>query len=235
MYWLNTEQQLRHHGTFCFCLELHQWRIDRKHHHAWLIDYLAHHCALSSQELYQQRNTGISLKKVCHITTVHPAKDVRIFHKECCSLAAAGYEVTLVVVNGEDEHLNGVQIKGIKAPFKGRIDRIRRAPYVALEAALQVNADIYHFHDPEFLRVALKLKKAGKKVVYDVHEDVPRQILAKYWIPKPLRKLISVLFEQFENSVTAKLDQIVTATPFIRERFMQVNRNTIDINNFPEA
>jgi len=174
------------------------------------------------------------VKKVCHITTVHPAMDVRIFHKECCSLSKAGYEVTLIVVNGEDAELNGVHIKGIKAPFSGRIDRIRRAPYVALEAALKVNADIYHFHDPEFLRVAMKLKKAGKKVVYDVHEDVPRQILAKYWIPKPLRKLISVAFEYFENSVAAKLDQIVAATPFIRERFMQVNRNTIDINNFPK-
>jgi len=112
--------------------------------------------------------------KVCHITTVHPAKDVRIFYKECVSLAKAGFEVTLLVLNGVSEQVNGVNIVGIQHPFKGRIDRIRNAPHIALIAAIKIDADIYHFHDPEFLRVALQLKKTGKKVIYDVHEDVPR-------------------------------------------------------------
>ena len=34
--------------------------------------------------------------KVCHFTSVHPSNDIRIFIKECSSLAAAGYEVYLV-------------------------------------------------------------------------------------------------------------------------------------------
>lgn len=172
-------------------------------------------------------------KKVCHITTVHPAKDVRIFYKECVSLANAGFDVTLLVLNGMSDQLNGVKIIGIQHPFTGRIDRIRNAPQIALQAALKINADIYHFHDPEFLRVALQLKKTGKKVIYDVHEDVPRQILAKYWIPPVLRQLTSFLFEKFENHVAARLDYIVTATPFIKNRFLAINNNTIDINNYP--
>lgn len=173
-------------------------------------------------------------KKVCHITTVHPAKDVRIFHKECVSLAKAGYPVTLLVLNGEDEVCDGVNIKGIIAPFSGRIDRIRRSPKIALEAALKENADIYHFHDPEFLRVALDLKKAGKKVIYDVHEDVPRQIFSKYWIPGLFRGMISKSFEHFENYIASRVDYVITATPFIRERFRLINRECSDINNFPK-
>ena len=36
--------------------------------------------------------------KICHITTVHPNRyDVRIFEKECVTLAKNGYEVTLIV------------------------------------------------------------------------------------------------------------------------------------------
>lgn len=174
------------------------------------------------------------LKKICHITTVHSSMDVRIFHKECTSLAAAGFDVTLLVLNGTSENKNGVKIVGIKHPFNGRIDRIKNSPSVALREALRIDADIYHFHDPELLRIALSLKKVGKKVIYDVHEDVPRQILAKYWIPPVLRQIISFAFEKFENYVAARLDYIVTATPFIKERFLAINKNSIDINNYPK-
>jgi glycosyltransferase involved in cell wall biosynthesis len=170
---------------------------------------------------------------VCHITTIHPERDVRIFHKECKSLAKAGYDVKLIVVNGDSFIEDGVEVVGVPGKYSGRLQRFSKAPKAALKKALEINADIYHFHDPEFLPSALKLKKNGKKVVYDVHEDVPRQILSKYWIPKPVRKLISVLVEKFENRIARKLDFIVTATPFIRERFLVLNKNTIDINNFP--
>jgi glycosyltransferase involved in cell wall biosynthesis len=147
------------------------------------------------------------MKKICHVTTVHPSKDVRIFHKECVSLANAGFDVTLLVLNSDSDICDGVKILGVNHPFKGRIDRILNAPKIALKYALEVNADIYHFHDPEFLRVALDLKRKGKKVIYDVHEDVPRQILAKYWIPSIFRKIISLFFE---------------------------NKHTKDINNYPK-
>jgi len=39
--------------------------------------------------------------------------------------------------------------------------------------ALEVDAEVYHFHDPDLLFLALKLKKKGKKVIYDVHENYP--------------------------------------------------------------
>lgn len=34
--------------------------------------------------------------KVCHMTSAHGEEDVRIFHKECVSLAKAGYDTYLV-------------------------------------------------------------------------------------------------------------------------------------------
>ena len=38
---------------------------------------------------------------VCHVTTVHSRYDVRIFEKECISLAELGYNVTLIVNDQE--------------------------------------------------------------------------------------------------------------------------------------
>ena len=48
--------------------------------------------------------------KVCHITSAHPDGDVRIFHKECVSLAEEGYDVSLVIPNTASRIENGVNI-----------------------------------------------------------------------------------------------------------------------------
>lgn len=170
--------------------------------------------------------------KICHITTVHHQNDVRIFQKECCSLARE-FETVFLVVNGENIKKNKVLIKKVNVSYKSRITRFIKASIAVYKAALKENASIYHFHDPEFLPFAKKLKRKGFKVIYDVHEDVPRQILSKYWIPKIVRSIVSILFEKYENKIAQKLDFIITSTPFIRERFLKINTNTIDINNFP--
>ena len=102
--------------------------------------------------------------KVCHITTVHPEKDVRIFYKECKSLARNGFDVKLIVVNGNSFIEDGVEVIGVPCDYSGRLQRFYKATKAAYHKALQIDADIYHFHDPEFLPYAGKLKRKGKKV-----------------------------------------------------------------------
>ncbi len=171
--------------------------------------------------------------KVCHITTVHPSKDVRIFLKECKSLSKAGYNVTLLAANAQTEEEDGVQIIGVPCPTKSRLARIKKTPKAVYHKALELDADIYHFHDPEFLPYAVKLVKRGKKVVYDVHEDVPRQIKGKYWIPAIFRGTIASVYEKYENKKAKQLSYIVAATPTIRDRFKQFNANVVDVCNYP--
>jgi glycosyltransferase involved in cell wall biosynthesis len=39
--------------------------------------------------------------------------------------------------------------------------------------------------------------------------------------------------EKIENFAAKRFDYIVTATPYIRNRFLKINKNTMDINNYP--
>lgn len=173
--------------------------------------------------------------KVVHFTSVHPFGDVRVFHKECVSLAEAGYEVHHVVPNTESGLVDGVHIHSINYEHKSRLDRMRKTVKMVYAKCIELDADIYHFHDPELLRVGLKLKRKGKKVIYDVHEDVPRQILSKSYINAVLRRLISFMVERHENYVSKRLTAIITATPFINDRFLKINPRSINVNNFPMA
>ncbi len=172
-------------------------------------------------------------KKVCHITTVHKFNDVRIFYKECISLRRAGYDVHLIAQAEENVNIEGINIHALPK-IENRKDRIFKLRKFALEKAIKLNADLYHFHDPELIPLGLRLKNMGKKVIYDVHEDVPRQILSKPYLSKFIRPLISKLFEAYENYAAKRFDAIIAATPFIKDRFFKLNENTIDVNNYPK-
>lgn len=172
--------------------------------------------------------------KICHLTTVHVRYDTRVFVKECCGLAAKGLDVILIVADGKgDEFKDGVRILDIGRP-SNRIKRILSYHHKMLKKALEVDTDIYQFHDPELLRIAKILLQKGKKVIYDSHEDVPRQVLDKAYIPSLFRKPLSALIERYEDGVIRQLSGVVTVTPTLEERFLKSTANVVQVRNFPK-
>ena len=146
--------------------------------------------------------------KVCHMTNVHGAEDVRIFHKECVSLAKAGYDVYLVE-RGESYEKNGVHIVGVGEIPAGRIKRMTKGAKTVYQKALEIDADIYHFHDPELLPYGLKLKSKGKKVIFDSHECYTLQIRIKPYLPAFAASLVSALYEFYERYALKKIDAVI--------------------------
>jgi len=172
--------------------------------------------------------------KVCHLTSVHTRYDTRIFLKECQSLASNGYKVSLVVADGLfDEYKEGVSIYDVGKTDSGRLNRFTKTTRKVYKKAIEIDADIYHFHDPELMPFGYLLKLKGKKVIYDTHEDLPRQLLSKPYLGNVSKKVLSFLIEKLENFFSSRFSAVVTATPFIRDRFLKSNTHTIDINNFP--
>jgi glycosyltransferase involved in cell wall biosynthesis len=174
--------------------------------------------------------------KICHITSLHNRYDSRIFFKECLSLKNDGNEVFLLVNdNFADEIKNGIHIRSIRSQFKTRLHRffLSNISNKFFKVAISLNADIYHFHDPELIFLGKRLIKIGKKVIYDIHEDYPREILYKPWIPKIIRNLVSLIFQIFENFYSKNFSGLVVVVPSLYDRFIKINSNTIVASNFP--
>lgn len=169
--------------------------------------------------------------KVCVLTSAHPAFDVRIFHKESKSLARAGYEVTLVAPHQESQRVDGVTIKAIM-PASGRLERCFKTTAAVYRAAVAIDADVYHFHDPELMMIGLLLRAQGKKVIYDIHEDLPLTVSYKPYIPKWLQRPLAKIFGITESLATRYFSGLIAATPEIAARFSG-HSNVAVVQNYP--
>jgi glycosyltransferase involved in cell wall biosynthesis len=174
----------------------------------------------------------VAPQKILHLTSVHSIRDPRIVNKQCKSLAGLGHDVGLIACHDRSEVVDGVRIVPIDRP-RGRLDRMTQVGWKLYRAAVRERADVYHFHDPELLWVGALLKQRGFRVIYDVHEDVPKQIMSKHWIPGWARPVVSAAVMLIEQLGARIVDGIVAATPSIASKFPA--DKTVVVQNFPEV
>ena len=174
--------------------------------------------------------------KVCHVTSAHSRYDTRIFQKECRSLSQHGYECYLIVNDLlEDEINDEIKILSTRISPKNRYERFFKTNKKVYNAALSLNADIYHFHDPDLLNFALRLKRKKPliKIIFDSHEDIPAQTLGKEYIPFILRKPISFFLERYQRYMLPKYDAVIAVTPHLVDKLKKINPETFMITNYP--
>ena len=160
---------------------------------------------------------------ICHLTSAHTRFDTRIYLKMAKSLSYTNHNVSICCAdNLGSKKINNILIYDVRKTINNRFARMLITPIKMLFKASSLKVDIFHIHDPELLIIGLLLKINGYAVVYDSHEDVSLQILSKEYLPKFLRILISKLFTVLENSITSKLDSVISATESISEKFKNI-------------
>jgi glycosyltransferase involved in cell wall biosynthesis len=172
-------------------------------------------------------------QKICHLTSAHPAFDIRIFHRECRSLVEAGYEVTLVAPHERDEVVNGIKIMAIPKA-KGRFQRMTLTTVQVYQQAIRQNADLYHLHDPELLLLAPRLQRVtGSPVIYDAHEYVAMDVAEKNWLPRPIAIVLSKISNVVEKYVSSRLAGVVVVNSHMAGLFQPVAKNVAVVSNYP--
>ncbi len=156
-------------------------------------------------------------EKVCHLSVLHDLNDMRILYKECASLAAFGYDVTLIGFGkkADSYEKEGVKVQVIDLPAKNRVEVLTKRTKVIYKQALAVDADLYHVQEPELLQVALKLKRLGKTVIFDSHEFYGLQLYHGvhkpkiFKVPPFLMRLFAKMYMKYEAYVCRRLDAVV--------------------------
>ena len=170
--------------------------------------------------------------RVVHISTIHRALDVRIFYKECKTLAAAGHEVHLIVSSPPSDWVDGVFFHRVDRTLNAnRIQRTWRRLSSAYQQAISLKSELYHFHDPELIPIGILLKLTGAKVIYDVHEDSPQEAMSLNK-GRPLQGWIRFwIWTVLEGLAKRVLDAFVCVTPTIAQNFPE--KKTILVHNYP--
>ena len=172
--------------------------------------------------------------QIVHLSTVHPRNDTRIFIKQVQTLSSALHkEVSLVVADGYGDDLKAGQlaIYDLGELPASRFKRAVIGNFRSFVFLRRVKPQLVHFHDPELILLGLLLRLRGCKVIYDVHEDVPRQTMSKYWIPFIFRLPVATAIAAMEWVGGKVFSAIVPATPTIAARF-PVGK-TVLVQNFP--
>lgn len=170
-----------------------------------------------------------SAVRVVHMTTVHRPFDTRIFSKQAVTLAAAGYDVALVQQGEGPEERKGVKILAIPT-YRSRLLRMTAGVARAVRHALRYRADVVHIHDLELVWGGLLLKATGRRVIYDIHEDVAKDLDDKAYLPGWIIPVARAGVGIFERAAERIFDAQCAATRAIAARFKrgttQLIRNT---------
>lgn len=175
------------------------------------------------------KNLGYS---VFIMTCVHSWNDPRIFYKEAVSLAK-NYRVELhAPAEFKFHEVQGVGVFGLPS-YKKRYLR----PLNWFRLAFRIwksKAGVVHFHDPELIILGFFLTLfTRKKIIYDVHEDIPASILTKPWIYPSLRRTLSWMAGVCERNCAKRFDALILAETSYQKNFIIPDVLQEEILNYP--
>ncbi|MGB0806616.1 MAG: glycosyltransferase [Salibacteraceae bacterium] len=158
------------------------------------------------------------MAKICMISVNHSPLDDRIFYKEALTLKKAGHKISqicradeqgIMYDMGNITPLNKpgddcVLFEGIKTfpiptpcnTVQKLLKKVFKGSFYAhfIETGVNINADVYHAHEPESFYLGLKIANiTGAKVIFDSHESYTTGTKKEVWIQKKYLKDLKYL------------------------------------------
>ena len=170
---------------------------------------------------------------IIHCSSSHKRSSSRIFYRLCISCAKYNLKTSLIICDGlGNDCINGIQIYSL-INSKNIFVKILILPFLIFIKSLKTQADIYHLHDPELVPIGFLLKLFGKKVIFDMHENIHLQILSKDSIkPKIFRQFLSKISRFVENIFLLFFDGVTVPQPIMVGMYKNQNQNIISICNY---
>lgn len=167
--------------------------------------------------------------RVAHVSSAHPCTDNRVHLREAATLTRAGFDVALVAVRSEVEvPATGVEVHTL--PQRSRLARVLINGPQAVWTAARLRPDVVHLHDPELCWAVPIFRALGTKVVYDAHEDLPKQVLEKSYL-RPRARQVAALAARGVQRVARGSHLVVAATEAIGDSFAGHRR--VVVHNYP--
>lgn len=173
----------------------------------------------------------VRLTDVIHVSSAHPYTDNRIHYRECQTLAEAGYNVALIAV---ETQVTGPpsDVQVLTIPPRPRALRVLLSSTQAAYLAWKSGAGVVHLHDPELIPFIPFFRAAGRKVIYDAHEDLPLQVLTKPYLSRNAGRAMGAAAHLLIGYTRIFADRIVAATNETAERYQ--SGKTVVVHNYPQ-
>ena len=190
-----------------------------------------------------QINTELKEKpalKICHLTSMHDWDDDRIFQRACVGLARLGHDVSLVALKrdpSDKDVFNHMGVTIYLLPSLSGVKRRLKGSKAVVNKALELNAQVFQFHDPDLLPYVRRLGKTATKpvVIYDIHENYAGRF-SNWGLPS----FLGSFFRKYENSVIRSLSGITVVSDSMKDLFVntktpiEITRNSTDVDRLSE-
>jgi glycosyltransferase involved in cell wall biosynthesis len=176
------------------------------------------------------------MAEICVLTTVHNPLNTRVYYKEARAAVEAGHDVSMIAHDVPTDESYSVEFYSL-GTAKTRLHRWLHIPRTYV-IARKINADIYHFHDPELLPVGVLLaQRTDSGVIYDAHEDYGQNAIEyREWIPSQLRPTVKKTFPYIQSGLANRLDTVITTTASIADQFRRFGHSHVEvIHNYPRT
>jgi len=180
----------------------------------------------------QERLAVRSTRHICQLATAHDVSDERVLHRMAETAAEFGYRSTFAVpYDGTAAHPNVALVS--TGPRSHNMSGRVAAGIRLLIWAARSDADVFQFHDPDLLPAAILLKLMGRRVIYDVHDDYERNILARLAHKPRLACIASKLWWFAEKTAARAFDGVVVADRHLAAKFGE--RSSVILGNYPRG